>query len=117
MMKTIKSYAFSLFFLFVSTLFFSFILAFFSQNNLITITFNDVFSTILSVLLFFITAVILGKKIKRKGLINGIFLSLIYVSINLIIGFNFNSVYSILKFIGKIFLIIVGTIIGVNLSK
>ena len=59
----------------------------------------------------------LGMKIKKKGLINGLILSLLYILINLIIGLNLNNIISIFKFTSKIILIILGTIIGVNLNK
>ena len=117
MKTTLKSYTLSLMFILVSTLIFSLILTILKQNNLLSLYSSNVISTILSFLLFFIGAIILGLKIKKKGLINVIFLSLIYVSINLIIGFDFDNIYSILKFVSKILLIILGAIIGVNIRK
>jgi len=117
MKTTLKSYTLSLIFILFSTFIFSLILTILKQNDLISLTTSNVTSTILSLLLFFIGALLLGLKIKKKGLINGVILSIIYVSINLIIGFNFTNTISIIKFISKIILIILGTIIGVNLSK
>lgn len=117
MKTTIKSYTLSLIFILLSTFIFSLILTILKQNDYISLTISNVTSTILSLLLFFVGAVILGLKIKKKGLLNGFILSIIYVSINLIIGFNFTNTISIIKFISKIILIILGSIIGVNLRK
>ena len=117
MKTTIKSYTISLLFILLSTLIFSLVLTILNQNNLLSVTTSNITSTILSLSLFFIASVILGFKMKKKGLLNGIILSLIYISINLIIGFNFINYISIIKFISKIFLIILGVIIGVNLNK
>lgn len=117
MKTTLKSYTLSLIFILFSTFIFSLILTILKRNDLINLTTSNVTSSILSLLLFFIGAIILGVKIKKKGLINGIILSIIYISINLIIGFNFSNFIYIVKFIGKIILIILGTIIGVNLRK
>ena len=117
MKTTLKSYAVSLIFIFISTFIFSLILTVLKQNNLISLTASNVTSGVLSLVLFFIAALLLGLKTKKKGLINGIILSIIYISINLIIGFDFTNIVSIIKFISKILLIILGTIIGVNLRK
>lgn len=117
MKTTIKSYVSSLLFILFSTFIFSFILALLQQNNLMSFTTANIITNILSILLFFIASIILGMKTKKKGLINGIILSLIYISLNLIIGFNFTNYIFVVKFISKIFVIILGTIIGVNLNK
>jgi len=117
MKTTLKSYTISLIFILLSTFIFSLVLTILKQNNLINLTTSNITSSILSLLLFFIGALILGIKIKKKGLVNGIILSMVYVAINLIIGFNLTNVTSIIKFISKILLIILGTIIGVNLRK
>ena len=117
MKTTLKSYTVSLLFILFSTFIFSLILTILKQNNIINLTVSNITSNILSLLLFFVGALILGLKIKKKGLINGIILSIIYVSLNLIIGFNLDNIVLITKFISKILLIVTGTIIGVNLQK
>ena len=117
MKTTLKAYTLSFIFIFLSTFIFSLVLTVLKQNNIFNLTTSNVISSVLSLLLFFIGAIILGIKIKKKGLINGIILSLIYGAINLIIGFNFANYVFVIKFIGKIILIILGTIIGVNLSR
>ena len=117
MKTTLKAYSLSLLFIFTSTFIFSLILTILKQNNLISITISNITSMILSLSLFFTAAIILGLKTKKKGLINGTILSLIYISLSLITGLTFNNYIATLKFIFKILLIIFGTIIGVNLSK
>ena len=117
MKTTIKSYIISLLFIFLSTFIFSLVLTILKQNDLISITTSNITSSILSLLLFFIGAIILGIKIKKKGLINGLILSILYISTSLIVVIHLTNLTSIIKFISKIILIILGTIIGVNLSK
>lgn len=117
MKKTLKAYTYSLMFILFSTFIFSLILTVLKQKNIISLTSSNITSAILSLLLFFIGSLILGLKIKKKGLFNGMILSIIYVSINLIIGFDLTNIASIIKFVSKIILIIMGSILGVNLSK
>lgn len=117
-MKTIiKSYIVSLSFIFLSTLIFSLVLTILKQNDWINLNLSNIITSILSLLIFFIGAIILGMKIKKKGLINGVILSIFYVFIKLIIGINLNHLTSIVQFISKTILIILGTIIGVNINK
>ena len=117
MKTTIKSYGFTLIFILLSTFIFSLILTILKQNNLINLNASNIIANILSLSLFFIAALILGKKQKSKGLINGLIFSILYICLSLIIGISFNSIAVIIKFIGKILLILLGTIIGVNLKK
>ena len=117
MKLTLKSYSFSIIFILLSTFIFSLILTILKQNELISLNTSNVLTNILSLSLFFIASVILGMKVKNKGLVNGIIFSILYVCVNLIMGISFPNVMSIIKFISKILLIILGTIIGVNLKK
>lgn len=117
MKSTIKSYTFTLIFILLSTFIFSLILAMLQQNDLLTYNTSNIVTTISSLSIFFIAALILGIKQKSRGLINGIILSILLVCVNLIIGLNLNNIKDILKFISKILLIMLGTIIGVNLKK
>lgn len=117
MKTTIKSYSFTLIFILLSTFIFSLILSILKQNDLISINTSNIITTILSISLFFVAALILGMKQKSKGLINGFILALLYVCMCLISGITFTSISAIIKFIVKILLIMLGTIIGVNLQK
>lgn len=117
MKNTIKSYSFTLIFIILSTFIFSLILTILKQNELISYNTSKIIINVLSLSLFFIAAVILGMKQKSKGLINGIMLATLYICMCLITGISFNNALVILKFIGKILLILFGTIIGVNLKK
>lgn len=112
MKSTIKSYSLSIIFILLSTFIFSLILTILQQNKLLSYNTEDIITNILSLTIFFISGLLLGLKQKSKGLVNGTILALIYLCINLIIGFNFN-----LKFVLRILFIIIGTIIGVNLKK
>ena len=117
MKQTIKSYSTTFLFILLSTFIFSLSLTILKQNDLMNLKSSNVITNILSLLIFFIAAVILGIKQKNKGLLNGLIFALLYVCICLISGFSFNSTGMIFKFIGKITLIILGTIMGVNLKK
>ena len=117
MKLTLKSYSFSIIFLFLSTFIFSLLLTILKQNDLISVNTSNILTNILSLSLFFIASVILGMKVKSKGLVNGIIYAILYVCINLIMGISFPNVMSIIKFISKIALIILWTIIGVNIKK
>ena len=117
MKSTIKSYSFTLIFILLSTFIFSLLLTILKQNDLISLNVSNILTNILSLSLFFIGAVILGMKQKSKGLINGLIFTVLYICMCLIGGISFNSVSSIIKFISKILLIMLGTIIGVNLKK
>jgi len=115
--KTIKSYSITLIFILLSTLIASLLLATLKQTNVLSYSAAKVTTNILSLTLFFISALILGIKQKNKGLINGLFLSLLYIAISLVVGVPLNNFKEIMRFISKILLIILGTIIGVNLKK
>ena len=117
MKKTIKSYSITLIFILLSTLIASLLLATLKQTNALSYSAAKVTTNILSLTLFFISALILGIKQKSKGLINGLFLSLLYISISLVVGVPLNNFKEMMRFISKILLIILGTIIGVNLKK
>ena len=117
MKTTIKSYSITLIFILLSTFIFSLFLSILKQNDLISINVSNVITNVLSLSLFFIATVILGIKQKSKGLINGLMLAILYVCMCLIGGISFNSVSVTIKFISKILLILLGTIIGLNLKK
>lgn len=114
MKTTIKSYSISLLFILLSTFIFSLILTILKQNDLLSYKTSNITTTIISLSIFFIGGLLLGIKQKNKGLINGLTFALIYVCISLILGFN---PHEITKFISRILLIVIGTIIGVNLKK
>ena len=117
MKKSIKSYSVTLTLLLLSTFVFSLILAALYNGGLITYKFGETTSYILSLIVFFISAIILGIKQKNKGLLNGIVLALIYVSVSLFIGMDFLKSFNVIKFISKIILILIGCILGVNLRR
>lgn len=117
MKTTMKSYSFTFIFILLSTFIFSLILSILKQNDLISINTSNIITTILSLSLFFVAALILGMKQKNKGLLNGLMLAILYVCMCLISGITFTSISVIFKFILKILLIMLGTIIGVNLQK
>lgn len=117
MKTTLKSYSFAFVFILLSTFIFSLLLTILKQNDLISVNASNIITNILSLSLFFIASVILGMKVKSKGLLNGFVYSIIYVCVNLIMGLSFPNIISVIRFVSKILLIIFGTIIGVNIKK
>ena len=89
-----------------------------SSFHVISINVNDNLLLALSLALFFLLGLIFGLVEKKKGLLNGLLLTLIYLvivySYKLIDkDFQFSSVYII---VSRCLLIVVGCIIGVNLG-
>lgn len=89
-----------------------------SSFHVISINVNDNLLLALSLALFFLLGLIFGLVEKKKGLLNGLLLTLIYLvivySYKLIDkDFQFSSVYII---VSRCLLIVVGCVIGVNLG-
>lgn len=89
-----------------------------SSFHVISINVNDNLLLALSLALFFLLGLIFGLVEKKRGLLNGLLLTLIYLvivySYKLIDkDFQFSSVYII---VSRCLLIVVGCIIGVNLG-
>lgn len=90
-----------------------------SSLQVISITVNDNLLLALSLVLFFIMGLIFGLVEKKKGLLNGLLLTCIYLiiiySIKLINkNYEFSSIYIVLT---RSLLIIIGCIIGVNIKR
>ena len=117
MKHSLKSYSLSIIFILLSTFIFSLILTILQQNKLLSYNASNVITTILSLSIYFVGALLLGLKQKSKGLLNGLIFSILFICLNLIMGFNLNNFKDIIKFISKILLMLLGTIIGVNLKK
>ena len=90
-----------------------------SSLQVISITVNDNLLLALSLVLFFVMGLIFGLVEKKKGLLNGLLLTCIYLiiidSIKLINkSYEFSSIYIVLT---RSLLIIIGCIIGVNIKR
>lgn len=90
-----------------------------SSLQVISITLNDNLLLALSLVLFFVMGLIFGLVEKKKGLLNGLLLTCIYLiviySIKLINkNYEFSSIYIVLT---RSLLIIIGCIIGVNIKR
>lgn len=116
-MKYIKSIGFGISIFLILNL----IITIFSFFNL----FNDKTITILKIIVFIITMIssgfILGFKTKKKGLINGLKLGLIYLSISLFLTLIIPNLELSIKLVLYYLLIIIlnifGSVIGVNIKK
>ena len=89
-----------------------------SSLQVISITLNDNLLLALSLVLFFVMGLIYGLVEKKKGLLNGLLLTCIYLiviySIKLINkDYEISSIYIVLT---RSLLIIIGCIIGVNIN-
>ena len=90
-----------------------------SSLQVISITVNDNLLLALSLVLFFVMGLIFGLVEKKKGLLNGLLLTCIYLiviySIKLINkNYEISSIYIVLT---RSLLIIIGCIIGVNIKR
>ena len=90
-----------------------------SSLQVISITVNDNLLLALSLVLFFVMGLIFGLVEKKKGLLNGLLLTCIYLiviySIKLINkDYQISSIYIVLT---RSLLIIIGCIIGVNIKS
>jgi len=114
MKKIIKRYSLIYIFLFFSLIIFSLIIVAIRFNSNISYKTLKTISLIGSSIIFLLSSIINGKINKKRGLINGIIMSSIYIIIVLIFKiFNFDILIS--SVIIKIILIIIGNIIGVNI--
>lgn len=87
--------------------------------NLIPVNVNDIVMIALSMILFFLYGLIFGIKEKRRGLINGLLIVFLYLGFMFTFkalnkNFEYSSWYIILA---KCCLIILGSLIGVNISN
>lgn len=114
MRKSIKKYLFTFSFLLLSLIVFSLIIVILKFNTNMTYKTLKTISLIGSSIFFLISSILNGKIHKKRGLINGVLMTSIYLIIVFIIKL-FNVDITISSIIIKIILIIVGNIIGVNL--
>lgn len=109
-----KNYLKTFIFLLISLIIFSFIIVIIRFNSQIKYKTIRIISLIGSSLLFLLASIFNGKLNKKRGLINGIIMTSIYLLIVLIFSL-FNQTILISSIIIKSTLIIIGNIIGVNL--
>ena len=104
--------------IFILSLVFSFIITLLSSFSLINIKTNDILIIIISMILFFLFGLIFGIKEKKRGLLNGLILVLLYLgfmfSFKLLNPtFTYSSIYITLA---RCSLLILGSVIGVNIN-
>ena len=114
MMQIIKNYLKSFLFLIISLLIFSLVIVIIRFNTQIEYKTIKILSLIGSSILFLFSSIINGKLNKKRGLINGIIMTSIYLLIVLLFVL-FNQTVIISSIIIKSIIIIIGNIIGVNL--
>ena len=118
MNKILKGFLFSFVALIVLSLLFSVILA--SINFPSTSKIPEIVSLIVSFILFFLVGAIYGMINKKQGLGRGLLLCLVYVHINCIyyLFIDKSNISSLiyLKVAGRVLLLVIGSIIGVNIA-
>lgn len=117
MKKIIKYYIISILSLLIFTVLTSLILTILKSNDIISYNNSIIISYIISYLLVAILSFILGLKLKRHGLIHGLLMSIILLSLNLIFFNSLSDISNLIKVITKTIIIIFFTILGVNKSK
>lgn len=114
MKKFIKRYVFIFSILIALLLVFSLILVLIKYNSSLSFKTMKLISLIGSSILFLLVSLLNGKLNKKRGLINGIIMTSIYLFFVLVISL-FNIEITISSIIIKSILIIIGNILGVNI--
>lgn len=120
MKKTIATISMSFFALLFFGLIFSLILSLLSYKDVITVQSGEWIMYISSLIGFFALGFYSGFKTKKRGLLIGITLSLIYVLFALILrffGLTSTSLLSRLMLIARIVILNVSAILGVNMGS
>ena len=120
-MKLLKNIGISLLYIIGIILISTFILSIFNYFNIISGTTLSVFKILICIISLFIGGLVIGKSSSKKGWLEGLKLSLVYLLLLLIFNYlAFNSILSIKNIIYYIIIIIsciFGSIIGINLNK
>ena len=114
MKKFIKRYVFIFSILIALLLVFSLILVLIKYNSSLSFKTMKLISLIGSSILFLLVSLLYGKLNKKRGLINGIIMTSIYLFFVLVISL-FNIEITISSIIIKSILIIIGNVLGVNI--
>lgn len=114
MKKFIKRYVFIFSILIALLLVFSLILVLIKYNSSLSFKTMKLISLIGSSILFLLVSLLNGKLNKKRGLINGIIMTSIYLFFVLVISL-FNIEITITSIIIKSILIIIGNVLGVNI--
>lgn len=120
MKKTIATISMSFFALLFFGLIFSLILSLLSYKDVITVQSGEWIMYISSLIGFFALGFYSGFKTKKRGLLIGIFLSLIYVIFALILrffGLTSTGLLSRLMLIARIVILNVSAVLGVNMGS
>jgi hypothetical protein len=99
-----------LFFTFVSSL----ILTILDKSSLLNISVINIIANTISYILLAILSYVLGIKLKKHGLYNGILFSLLILSLTMVVGNDLSMITTIIKVVTKSIIIIFFTILGVN---
>ena len=119
MKNKLINFSISTIIVFISGLIVTLIISLLSNFNIINIKTNDILMICLSLILFFVFGFIYGFKEKKRGLINGLLLSILYKAFLFILKklnptFEYSSIYIT---IARVSLIVLGSVVGVNINR
>lgn len=119
MKKKLLNFSMSLITFFLIGIVITLLVSFLDYKEIIKPITSNVIISITSSILFFIFSFYSGYKIKKRGLLIGISLFLMYFVVNLILKgvTSFINPINLIKFIIKSLLLISGSIIGVNIAN
>ena len=112
MKNKLINFSISTIIVFISGLIVTLIISLLSNFNIINIKTNDILMICLSLILY-------GFKEKKRGLINGLLLSLLYIAFLFFLKklnptFEYSSIYIT---IARVSLIVLGSVVGVNINR
>ncbi len=118
-MKTIKNISFNIIYTFLFFIFFSLVLTILNYFNIINYNILSILKIITTIITLMFSGLLMGKKAKNKGWLEGLKISSLVVSIFILITLFLNE-FDISKITFYIILIIsgiLGSIIGINTKK
>ena len=114
MKQYLKIYSTTLFLLLSFTFLSSLILTILDKNEILTSSTISIIANTISYIFIATISYILGVRIKKKGLINGILFSLIMILLTMLFGNKLSSIITLIKVVTKSVIIIFFVILGVN---
>lgn len=115
MKKTLFNFSISLIITILLGIIISLILAILKNNNSLSSNAADICITSLSIVIFFILGFIFSLKQRKRGLLNGLILTILYLIVYFIINSFMEKTTPIYLTISRIVAIMLGSLFGVNL--
>lgn len=117
MKKTLFNFSMSLIITILLGIIISLVLALLKNNDVIENNIAEICITSLSIIVFFIFGFVFSFKQKKRGIINGLFLILLYFIVYFIVNSFSENTTPLYLTISRPVAIMLGSIFGVNLTK